>query len=172
MITSGGLGTMGFGFPAAIGAKIAQPFKNVVCLTGDGGFQMNGQELATACIEQVPVVICVFNNRNLGMVRQMQQLFYGKRYELTCLNRRRGCPVNCKGPGEQCPPYAPDFVKLAESYGAIGIRVTEPDQVEKALMDATIDRGCPVVIEFEISPDELVLPVVKSGNAMSEMILK
>ena len=172
MITSGGLGTMGFGFPAAIGAKIAQPMKPVVCLTGDGGFQMNMQEMATAVLEQVPLVVCVFNNKSLGMVRQMQQLFYGKRYELTCLGKKRGCPENCKGPGEQCPTYVPDFVRIAESYGAMGIRVTSQEEIEPALMQAAMDRGCPVIIEFEISADEVVLPMVKSGNAMSEMILK
>ena len=88
LITSGGLGTMGFGFPAAIGAKIGNRDKEVVCFTGDGGFQMNIQEMATAVVQEAPVIICLFNNYYLGMVRQMQQLFYGKRYEATCLRRR------------------------------------------------------------------------------------
>ena len=89
---------MGFGLPAAIGAKIGNPDKEVVCFSGDGGLQMNIQEMATAVVQEAPVIICLFNNYYLGMVRQMQQLFYGKRYEATCLRRRKGCPANCKGP--------------------------------------------------------------------------
>ena len=127
LITSGGLGTMGFGFPAAIGAKIGNRDKEVVCFTGDGGFQMNIQEMATAVVQEAPVIICLFNNYYLGMVRQMQQLFYGKRYEATCLRRRRTCPANCKGPNASCPPYTPDFIALAKSYGAHGIRVEKED---------------------------------------------
>lgn len=172
MITSGGLGTMGFGFPAAIGAKIGAPEKDVVCITGDGGFQMNMQELATAMCQETPVTVCILNNYYLGMVRQMQQLFYGKRYGITCLRKRKGCPAGCKGPNEACPPYKPDFVKLAESYGAHGIRVTEPDQVEDALRQAKAWTDAPTLIEFMIATEELVLPMVKSGNPMSEMILK
>ena len=106
---------MGFGFPAAIGAKLACPDANVVCVSGDGGMQMNIQELATAVTEGVPVIVCVFNNQYLGMVRQFQQLFYGKRYASTCLRRRADCPASCKGPNDACPPYTPDFVALAES---------------------------------------------------------
>ena len=117
LITSGGLGTMGFGFPAAIGAKIANRDKDVVCISGDGGMQMNIQEMATAVTQGANVTVCILNNYYLGMVRQMQQLFYGKRYIATCLRRRPGCPNDCKGPNKACPPYTPDFVKLAESYG-------------------------------------------------------
>ncbi len=101
-ITSGGLGTMGFGFPAALGAKIGCPDEQVLCITGDGGFQMNMQEMATAITEGAPVIVCLLNNQYLGMVRQMQQLFYGKRYEATCLRRRIDCPANCKGKNEAC----------------------------------------------------------------------
>ncbi|MCR5452196.1 MAG: biosynthetic-type acetolactate synthase large subunit [Lachnospiraceae bacterium] len=172
MITSGGLGTMGFGFPAAIGAKLSDRSKPVICITGDGGMQMNMQEMATAVYQELPVVVCIFNNKYLGMVRQQQHLFYGKRYELTCLNRKVGCPVNCKGPSGACPPYVPDFIKIAEAYGAYGIRITEPGQIEDALEQAAVNRGCPVILEFEIATEELVLPMVKSGNPMSEMILK
>lgn len=172
LITSGGLGTMGFGFPAAIGAKIGNPGKPVICISGDGGMQMNIQELATAVTEEVPVIVCLFNNHYLGMVRQMQQLFYGKRYEITCLRKRKSCPANCKGPNPACPPYEPDFVKLAESYGAYGIRVTEAGEIEAALNEAAAHTDAPVIIEFMISSDEIVLPMVKSGNPMSEMILK
>ncbi len=172
LITSGGLGTMGFGFPAAIGAKIGNPDRPVICISGDGGMQMNIQELATAVTEEVPVIVCLFNNHYLGMVRQMQQLFYGKRYEITCLRKRKSCPANCKGPNPACPPYEPDFVKLAESYGAYGIRVTDADEIAPALDEAMTHKDAPVIIEFMIASDEIVLPMVKSGNPMSEMILK
>lgn len=172
LITSGGLGTMGFGFPAAVGAKIGNPDKTVICLSGDGGMQMNIQELATAVVEGTGVIVCLFNNQYLGMVRQMQQLFYGKRYEITCLRKRKSCPANCKGPNKACPPYEPDFVKLAESYGAYGIRVTQESEITAALAEAKTHTDAPTIIEFMISSDEIVLPMVKSGNPMSEMILK
>lgn len=172
MITSGGLGTMGFGFPAAVGAKIGAPDKDVVCITGDGGMQMNMQEMATAICEKVPLTICILNNNYLGMVRQMQQLFYGKRYEITCLRRQTGCPDGCKGPNEACPPYVPDFVKWAESYGAHGQRVTSLEEAKAALAEAKERTDAPTVIEFMIATEEIVLPMVKSGNPMSEMILK
>lgn len=171
-ITSGGLGSMGFGFPAAIGAKIGRPLKDVVCITGDGGFQMNLQEMATAIVQKTPITVCLLNNYYLGMVRQMQQLFYGKRYEATCLRRRVDCPDGCKGPNEACPPYVPDFVKFAESYGAHGIRVTEEAQIADALKQARHNQDAPTLIEFMIATDEIVLPMVKGGNPMSEMILK
>ena len=171
-ITSGGLGTMGFGFPAAIGAKIGNPDKDVVCISGDGGMQMNIQELATAVTEETGVTVCMLNNYYLGMVRQMQQLFYGKRYVATCLRRRKSCPADCKGPNPGCPPYEPDFVKLAESYGAVGIRVTAPEEIAPALEQAKANKNVPTIIEFMIATDEIVLPMVKSGNPMSEMILK
>ena len=161
-ITSGGLGTMGFGFPAAIGAAIGDPNTPVCCITGDGGFQMNMQEMATAIINHVNITVCLLNNSYLGMVRQMQQLFYGKRYEMTLLK---------ENDSPDCP-YIPDFIKWAESYGAKGIRVTKAEEIEPALLEAknTTDRPC--LIEFMISSDELVLPMVKSGNPMTEMILK
>ena len=172
LITSGGLGTMGFGLPAAIGAKIGNPDKEVVCFSGDGGLQMNIQEMATAVVQEAPVIICLFNNYYLGMVRQMQQLFYGKRYEATCLRRRKGCPANCKGPNASCPPYTPDFIALAKSYGAHGIRVEHEDDIQAALDEARTYKDAPTIIEFMIATDEIVLPMVKSGNPMSEMILK
>lgn len=170
-ITSGGLGTMGFGFPAAIGAKIGCPDKEVICITGDGGFQMNIQEFATAMCQETNIIVCVLNNYYLGMVRQIQQLFYGKRYEATCLKRRKACPPRCKGPGEDCPPYEPDFVKLAESYGAFGKRIEKEEEILPALQWAR-EQQTPVVLEFMIATEEIVLPMVKSGNPMSEMILK
>lgn len=170
-ITSGGLGTMGFGFPAAIGAKIGCPDKHVICISGDGGMQMNLQELATAMVQDAKVIVCILNNYYLGMVRQMQQLFYGKRYAGTCLRRRKNCPPDCKGPGTECPPYEPDFVKLAESYGACGIRVHSEEEIAPAFEKAK-EQDTPVIIEFMIATEELVLPMVKGGNPMTEMILK
>ena len=172
LITSGGLGTMGFGFPAAIGAKIANRDKDVVLVTGDGGFQMNIQEMATAVTQGTNITICLLNNYYLGMVRQMQELFYGKRYSATCLRKRPGCPNDCKGPNEACPKYTPDFVKLAESYGAYGIRVENEADIDAAFADAKKHKDAPTIIEFMIATDQLVLPMVKSGNPMSEMILK
>ncbi|MDY5103310.1 MAG: biosynthetic-type acetolactate synthase large subunit [Agathobacter sp.] len=172
LITSGGLGTMGFGLPAAIGAKLANPEKNVVCVTGDGGFQMNIQEMATAVTQGAGITICLLNNYYLGMVRQMQELFYGKRYSATCLRRRPTCPNDCKGPNKACPKYTPDFVKLAESYGAYGIRVEREEDIDAAFAEAKKHTDAPTIIEFMIATDELVLPMVKSGNPMSEMILK
>ncbi len=172
LITSGGLGTMGFGLPAAIGAKIANPRREVICISGDGGLQMNIQELATAVTQQAEVTICVLNNYYLGMVRQMQQLFYGKRYAATCLRRRKDCPAECKGPNKSCPPYTPDFVRLIESYGGYGIRVEKEEDIDAAFAEAKKHKGVPTLIEFMIQTDEIVLPMVKSGNPMSEMILK
>ena len=172
LITSGGLGTMGFGFPAAIGAKIANRDKDVVLVTGDGGFQMNIQEMATAVTQGTNITICLLNNYYLGMVRQMQELFYGKRYSATCLRKRPGCPNDCKGPNEACPKYTPDFVKLAESYGAYGIRVENEEDIDAAFAEAKKHKDAPTIIEFMIATDQLVLPMVKSGNPMSEMILK
>lgn len=169
-ITSGGLGTMGFGFPAAIGAKIANPNKQVICISGDGGMQMNIQEMATSIVQHAPVIVCVLNNYYLGMVRQMQQLWYGKRYEATCLRRQKECPRDCKGPGEKCPPYTPDFVKLAESYGAKGIRVFKEEEIAPAF-EAAKQNNVTTIIEFMIATEDIVLPMVKGGNPMSEMIL-
>ncbi len=172
LITSGGLGTMGFGFPAAIGAKLAHPDRDVVCISGDGGFQMNMQEMATAVAEGTAVTICILNNYYLGMVRQMQQLFYGKRYASTCLRRRVSCGNGCKGPNGGCPPYVPDFVRFAESYGACGIRVEKEEEIDAAFEEAKKHTDAPTIIEFMIASDEIVLPMVQGGNPMSEMILK
>lgn len=171
-ITSGGLGTMGFGFPAAVGAKIGCPEKEVICITGDGGFQMNMQEMATAVCQDAPVIVCILNNFYLGMVRQQQQLFYGKRYSATCLRQHKECPNNCKGPGKDCPVYEPDFVKWAESYGAKGIRVTNTEEMNAAFEEAKKNKKTSTVIEFMIATEDIVLPMVKSGTAMSQMILK
>lgn len=158
-ITSGGLGTMGFGFPAAIGAAMGNPKKPVVLITGDGGFQMNMQEMATAMSAKTPIVICIFNNSNLGMVRQMQQLFYGKRYEITDLTAEDG-------------DYYPDFLKWAESYSCKAIRILDKNDIIPALKDAKENKEGPTVLDFAVSPDDLVLPMVKSGTPLSEMILR
>ena len=125
-LTSGGLGTMGYGFPAAIGAQLGNPDRRVIDIAGDGSIQMNIQELATAVHEGLPVIVAVLNNGYLGMVRQWQELFFDRRYSSVCLMRNGRCPRDCSTPGDQCPPYVPDFVKLAEAYGAAGIRVTAP----------------------------------------------
>lgn len=136
LLTSGGLGTMGYGFPAAIGAKIGNPKRDVILVSGDGGFQMNIQEMATAVAYELPMILCILNNGYLGNVRQWQELFYDRHYSCTCMQRRRSCPANCSQPGEDCPAYTPDFKKLAESYGAYGILVQKEDEIKEALICA------------------------------------
>lgn len=171
MLTSGGLGTMGYGFPAAIGAKLGCPEKPVIAVNGDGGVQMNIQELATAVVYEVPVIICVLNNGYLGNVRQWQELFYGKRYSSTCLRRRVSCPEICDAPCENCPPFTPDFVKLAESYGARGIRVEKPEDIAGALKTAAAEKKVPTLIEFIIDREENVMPMVPPGKTLEAVIL-
>ncbi len=171
-ITSGGLGTMGFGIPASIGACMGNRGQKVICYSGDGGAQMNIQELATAVQEETPVIICIFNNQYLGMVRQMQDLFYSRRFASTCLCKRRSCQYTCKGPGECCPPYTPDFVKLAESYGAKGIRVMKEEEIAPAFEAAMKEDKIPTIIEFMVDADRLVLPMVQGGKALDDMILE
>jgi acetolactate synthase-1/2/3 large subunit len=171
LVTSGGLGTMGFGLPAAIGAKLGNPDTPVVCISGDGGMQMNIQEMATAVVCELPITICIFNNGYLGMVRQVQQLFYDKRYAITCLRSRRSCEKNCFDPNKECPPYSPDFIKLAESYDAKGIRVFHPEEIEEAFKAARENTKGPTIIEFMIDEKELVLPMVPGGNALDDMVL-
>ncbi|MGO5051885.1 biosynthetic-type acetolactate synthase large subunit [Lachnospiraceae bacterium LCP25S3_G4] len=171
LLTSGGLGTMGFGFPAAIGAQLAYPEQFVICISGDGGMQMNIQEFATAVGQELPLILCVFNNHKLGMVRQMQKLFYGKRYANTCLCARKSCKEHCGSTEFSCPPYSPDFVKLAESYGAKGIRVEKAEEIEGAFLEAKTNRHTPTLIEFVIDCEDLVLPMVKGGNSLEDMIL-
>ncbi len=173
MFSSGGLGTMGFGFPAALGAKIGNTQRNVFCITGDGGFQMNMQEMATAMTYRIPVIICILNNHNLGMVRQFQTLFYGKRYESTSLRREEYTQAYTSNvPDEGEATYYPDFIRWAASYNAHAIRVSSEDDILTALDQALRNTDAPTVIEFEINEDDLVLPMVQGGKAMSEMILK
>ena len=149
-ISSGGLGTMGFGLPAAIGAQVACPEAVVFNIAGDGSIQMNIQELATAVNYNLPVKIAIINNGYLGMVRQWQEFFYNRRYSYTEL-------IN------------PDFVKLAEAYGAVGIRVTEPKEVTGALKKAMAVKK-PVVIDFVVEREENVLPMVPPGEALGKML--
>ena len=170
LLTSGGLGTMGYGLPAAIGAQLGRPDKRVVCISGDGGFQMNEQELATAVCEELPVVICILNNSYLGNVRQWQEMFYGGRYSCTCLKKRRSCAQWCSSPSAQCPPYIPDFVKLAESYGIEGIRVEKREDIAPAFARARANTKVPTLIEFVIDRELDILPMVPGGNALSDMV--
>ncbi len=171
LLTSGGLGTMGYGLPSAIGAKIGNPKKDVVTISGDGGMQMNIQEMATAVVNELPIIICVLNNGYLGNVRQWQQMFYNKQYSHTCLRYRKSCEKACSNPNKDCPIFTPDFIKLAESYGAKGIRVTSEDDIEKALKEAKNNKKTPTLIEFIIDREVNVLPMVKPGNPLSEITL-
>ena len=170
LIMSGGLGTMGYGLPGAIGAKIGNPDTPVISVSGDGGMQMNIQELATAVLEELPIIACIFNNEYLGMVRQWQKLFYGKRYGMT--NLRAGA-LSRRTDGAEYPEYTPDFVKLAESYGAKGLRVTKPEEMEPAFLQAKANRALkvPTLIEFIIDPEEQVYPMIQPGGTLEEMIM-
>ena len=168
MIMSGGLGTMGYGLPGGIGAKIGNPDRPVIVISGDGGVQMNIQELATAVLEELPVILCIFNNEYLGMVRQWQKLFYGKRYSMT--NLRSGA-LSRRTNGEEYPEYTPDFVKLAESYGAKGIRVFNKTEVAAAFEEAKKNTKVPTLIEFVIDPEEMVYPMIKPGGTLEDLIM-
>lgn len=151
-ISSGGLGTMGYGTGAAIGAQLAKTDKKVINFAGDGSFRMNCNELATAVNYKLPIIIAVLNNSTLGMVRQWQTMFYGKRYSQTTLDR------------------GPDFVKLAEAYGAVGLRVKTPQEVQPAIEKALSSTDVPVVIDFVIDIDERVLPIVPPGKGIDQLI--
>jgi acetolactate synthase-1/2/3 large subunit len=151
-VSSGGLGTMGFGFPSAIGAKIASPDKTVIDIAGDGSIQMNIQELGTAVQYKLPVIICILNNHYLGMVRQWQSLFYGERYSHTDMTSQ------------------PDFVKLAEAYGAVGMRVKCMEEVDEALQKALQVTDRPVIIDFWVDRNTNVYPMVPPGEALKNML--
>ena len=151
-ITSGGLGCMGFGLPAAIGAQVACPDKLVVDIAGDGSIQMNIQEMATAVQSGLPVKVVILNNGYLGMVRQWQELFYDKRYACT---------------GMDC---APDFVKLAEAFGAVGLRASTPQEVE-AVLQKGLSIAEPVIMDFKVAREESVYPMVPAGAPITEMLL-
>jgi acetolactate synthase-1/2/3 large subunit len=150
-ITSAGLGTMGFGFPAAIGAQIAKPESLVFLVTGDGSFQMSIQELATTVQYQLPIKIVLMNNGVLGMVKQLQKMFYNERFSQIQLHAN------------------PDFIKVAEAYGVKGISVERPGQVDGAIKEA-VDTPGPVLIDCKISPDEIVLPMLPPGKAITEIL--
>lgn len=151
-ISSGGLGTMGFGLPAAIGAQMAFPDKLVVDVAGDGSIQMNIQEMATAVQHCLPVKVAILNNGFLGMVRQWQQLFYDRRYSCTTMD------------------CTPDFAKLAEAFGALGLRATKPSEVEPVLREA-ISTPLPVIMDFVVEQEENVWPMVPAGKNITEMLL-
>ena len=169
LLMSGGLGTMGYGLPGAIGAKIGNPDTPVISISGDGGMQMNIQELATAVLEELPIICCIFNNNNLGMVRQWQKLFYGKRYSMTCLRSGAACRGKC---GEvPCPEYTPNFIKLAESYGAKGIHISTKEEIEPAFREAMKSKKTPYILEFDIDPEDLVYPMIRPGGTLEDMIM-
>ncbi|MFW5885732.1 MAG: biosynthetic-type acetolactate synthase large subunit [Halanaerobium sp.] len=170
-ISSGGLGTMGYGFPAAIGAKLANPEREVFALVGDGSFQMNIQELATAAKNKAAVKIIIFNNQYLGMVRQWQELFYDKRYSATCLRRRSDCPAHCSEPNADCPEIIPDFIQVAKGYGIKGETVTERSQIKESLSRA-VDSEESYILNFMIEEEENVFPMVSAGGSLKEMILR
>ena len=153
LLTSGGLGTMGYGFPAAMGAQAAFPNKLVIDISGDGSFQMNSQELATVVQYHLPVKVVILNNGYLGMIRQWQEFFYGKRYASSSLEG-----------------FSPDFVKLAEAYGAVGLRANKPEEVLPTLKKA-FSIPEPVIIDFEVDPEENVYPMVPAGEALNQMRL-
>jgi acetolactate synthase-1/2/3 large subunit len=149
-LTSGGLGTMGFGLPAAIGAKFACPNEEVWAIAGDGGFQMTQAELSTLAQEKIKVNVAIINNGYLGMVRQWQEFFYDKRYSAT-------------------PIIGPDFVKIAEAHGLLGLRVTRREDVVSAIRQAREAEGS-VLIDFRVEKEDSVYPMVPSGAAIDKMI--
>jgi acetolactate synthase I/II/III large subunit len=153
-VNSGGLGTMGFSVPAAIGAKVAHPDKTVWAIDGDGCFQMTAQELVTASVERIPVKIAILNNSYLGMVRQWQEMFYEERYSEVYLS-----------------PDLPDFVKWAEAMGCVGIRVESPEEVQPAIDKANSINDRPVVIEFRVDEGEKVFPMVPAGQSNDDVLL-
>ncbi len=153
-ISSGGLGTMGYGFPAAIGAQIARPDKRVIDIAGDGSIQMNIQEMIVAVQHKLPVIIAILNNGYLGMVRQWQQLFYDRRYSQTDIS------------------LAPDFVKLAEAYGGVGIRIDKKADVAAAIEKALSITDKPIILDFHVDKEENVYPMVPTGKTVKETIMR
>ena len=154
-VNSGGLGTMGFSVPAAIGAKVGRPDKTVWAIDGDGCFQMTSQELITAAVEKIPVKIGILNNSNLGMVRQWQEMFYDNRYSQVHFSES-----------------VPDYVKMSEAIGCVGIRVESPEEVESAIDKANSINDRPVVVEFRVAPTEQVFPMVAAGRSNDEIMLQ
>ena len=154
-VNSGGLGTMGFSVPAAIGAKVGRPDKTVWAIDGDGCFQMTAQELITASVEKIPIKVGILNNSNLGMVRQWQEMFYDNRYSQVHFSES-----------------VPDYVKWSEAMGCVGIRVESPEEVESAIDKANSINDRPVVVEFRVAPTEQVFPMVAAGRSNDEIILQ
>ena len=161
-LNSGGAGTMGYAVPAAMGAKVAQPDRLVWAIDGDGCFQMTNQELATCTINDIPIKVAIINNSSLGMVRQWQTLFYDGRHSFTDLDT--GAVTK-----DETTRMVPDFVKLAEAYGALGIRVTKPEEVDPAIKLAIETNDRPVVIDFVVSRDAMVWPMVPQGVGNSSV---
>jgi acetolactate synthase-1/2/3 large subunit len=153
-INSGGLGTMGYAIPAAIGAKVGMPDQLVYAIDGDGSFQMTQQELTTAATHGIPVKIAVLNNNNLGMVRQWQTLFYKERYS-----------------GSELSPTVPDFVKLAEAMGCVGLRAEHPSEVGPVIEKSLTINDRPVIVDFKVDPDEMVFPMVPAGGSNDNVAL-
>jgi len=155
-LNSGGLGTMGFAVPAAMGAKVGRPDALVWAIDGDGCFQMTNQELTTCAIEGIPIKVAVINNGSLGMVRQWQTLFYGSRYSNTDLKRDR-------------PTYLPDFVKLADAMGCVGLRCESADDVDATIEKAMGINDVPVVVDFVVGKDAMVWPMVAAGTSNDDI---
>lgn len=168
LLTSGGLGTMGYGMPAAMGAAMAQNTYPVIDIAGDGSIQMNIQELATIALNKIPVKIVILNNSYLGMVRQWQDLFYDKRYSSTCLRGGTLC-TECVGPENCTKAYIPDFVALAKSYSVAAFRASKPEDVEQTLRDGLAVDG-PALMEFIVSQEENVYPMVPAGKPINELL--
>jgi acetolactate synthase-1/2/3 large subunit len=171
-LSSGGLGTMGFGYPAGIGAKFGNPDKEVIVVAGDGSFQMNMQEMAVAVLNQTDVKVVIINNQYLGNVRQWQEMFYGKRYSQTCLSKRKNCPTLCNTPNRDiCPVYMPDFVKWAESYGVLGMRITKKEEVEPAIKKMLETKNS-VVLDCWVEIEENIFPMVPAGASLDDIITR
>ena len=156
-LTSAGAGTMGYGVPAAMGAKVASPDRPVWLIDGDGCFQMTNQELATCTVNDIPIKVAIINNSSLGMVRQWQTLFYGERYSNTDLHTGEGTV------------RVPDFVRLAEAYGALGLRCERPEDVDAVIEQANAVNDRPVIIDFTVSADAQVWPMVAAGVSNDEI---
>jgi len=169
-LTSGGLGTMGYGFPAALGAQAGLPDHRVIDIAGDGSIQMNTQELATCVDYKLPVIIVILNNGYLGMVRQWQELFYDRRYSSTCLTGPGEDKDTWSEPKGDRPVYSPDFVKLAQAYGAEGIRITREEEIIPALERAKAITDRPIVLDFLIDREANVWPMVPPGAGLDQYI--
>jgi acetolactate synthase-1/2/3 large subunit len=165
-INSGGLGTMGFSVPAAMGAKVGRPDTTVWSIDGDGCFQMTNQELATCAIEGIPIKVAIINNESLGMVRQWQTLFYNERYSNTDLQRG---PVPGASGAESARVRIPDFVKLAEAYGCVGLACDSPADVDATINKAMAVDDVPVVVDFRVHRDAMVWPMVAAGTSNDDI---